>query len=41
MRDGVIARQARVELGRPREVADPAFVSLRAELLAHLGVQEH
>ncbi|WP_420120427.1 ABC transporter ATP-binding protein [Nakamurella sp.] len=41
MRDGVIAHQARVGLARPREVADPAFVSLRAELLAHLGVQEH
>jgi hypothetical protein len=30
-----------VEQERPREVADPRFVSLRAELLAHLGVQEH
>lgn len=41
MRDGVIAHQAVVEQERPREVADPRFVSLRAELLAHLGVQEH
>ena len=41
MRDGVIAHQARVELDRPREVAEPAFVTLRAELLAHLGVKEH
>ncbi len=41
MRDGVIAHQARVEQPRPREVADPRFVTLRAELLAHLGVQEH
>lgn len=41
MRDGVIAHQAVVEQQRPREVADPRFVSLRAELLAHLGVQEH
>ena len=41
MKDGVIAHEARVELPRPRDVTDPAFVALRAELLGHLGVQVH
>lgn len=38
MRDGVIAHEVVVDLPRPRDVADPRVVALRAELLAHLGV---
>ena len=38
MRDGVIAHEVAVDLPRPRDVADPQVVALRAELLAHLGV---
>jgi sulfonate transport system ATP-binding protein len=39
MRDGVIAHEARVGLDRPRDVADPEFTRLRAELLDRLGVR--
>lgn len=38
MRDGVIAHEVAVDLPRPRDVADPRVVALRAELLSHLGV---
>lgn len=38
MRDGVIAHEVAVDLPRPRDVADPQVVALRAELLSHLGV---
>ncbi|WP_416210696.1 ABC transporter ATP-binding protein [Frankia sp. Cas8] len=38
MKDGVIAHSIDVTLPRPRSVTDPAFVELRAELLAWLGV---
>jgi sulfonate transport system ATP-binding protein len=41
MKDGVIAHEARVDLPRPRDVTDPRFVALRAELLGHLGVGVH
>jgi sulfonate transport system ATP-binding protein len=40
MDDGVIAHQAEVDLPRPRDVGDPTFVRLRAELLSRLGVEE-
>lgn len=38
MRDGVIAHEVRVDVPRPRDVADPRVVALRTELLSHLGV---
>ncbi|CUU58208.1 sulfonate transport system ATP-binding protein [Parafrankia irregularis] len=38
MEDGVISHSVDVTLPRPRTVTDPAFVELRAELLARLGV---
>ncbi|WP_261559089.1 ABC transporter ATP-binding protein [Frankia tisae] len=38
MEDGVISHSVDVTLPRPRSVTDPAFVELRAELLARLGV---
>lgn len=38
--DGVISLERSVELDRPRELGDPGFVSLRAELLAELGVHD-
>ncbi len=41
MKDGVIAHEARIDLPRPRDVTDPRFVALRAELLGHLGVGVH
>ena len=41
MKDGVIAHEATVDLPRPRDVTDPRFVALRAELLGHLGVGVH
>ena len=39
MRDGVIAHDQPVELPRPRDITDPHFVELRANLLAELGVE--
>ncbi|WP_131744689.1 ABC transporter ATP-binding protein [Frankia sp. Cppng1_Ct_nod] len=38
MKDGVIAHSVDVTLPRPRNVSDPQFVALRAELLTWLGV---
>ncbi|MDF3290341.1 ABC transporter ATP-binding protein [Streptomyces silvisoli] len=38
MDGGVIAHQAPVDLPRPRDVGDPGFTRLRAELLDRLGV---
>ncbi|WP_445548198.1 ABC transporter ATP-binding protein [Frankia sp. CiP1_Cm_nod1] len=38
MKDGVIAHSTAVTLARPRDVGDPCFVALRAELLGWLGV---
>ncbi|SBW17643.1 ABC transporter ATP-binding protein [Protofrankia symbiont of Coriaria ruscifolia] len=38
MKDGVIAHSADITLARPRNVSDPQFVALRAELLGWLGV---
>jgi sulfonate transport system ATP-binding protein len=38
MDGGGIAHEVRVELPRPRDVGDPRFVELRAQLLAWLGV---
>ncbi|WP_131769253.1 ABC transporter ATP-binding protein, partial [Candidatus Protofrankia californiensis] len=38
MKDGVIAHSADITLVRPRNVSDPQFVALRAELLGWLGV---
>ncbi|AEH07834.1 ABC transporter ATP-binding protein [Candidatus Frankia meridionalis] len=38
MKDGVIAHSATIALARPRDVGDPRFVALRAELLGWLGV---
>jgi sulfonate transport system ATP-binding protein len=40
MDGGVIAHQVTVDVPRPRDVGDPTFVRLRAELLARLGVEE-
>lgn len=40
MRDGVISREVRVDLPRPRDMADPAFVELRSQLLEWLGALE-
>ncbi|WP_328497965.1 ABC transporter ATP-binding protein [Streptomyces sp. NBC_00414] len=37
MGEGVIAYEAAVELGRPRDLTDPRFAELRAGLLARLG----
>ncbi|GLW15643.1 hypothetical protein Stsp01_23860 [Streptomyces sp. NBRC 13847] len=39
MEGGRIAYEAEVELPRPREVSDPRFGALRAELLDRLGVE--
>ncbi|MFE3547070.1 ABC transporter ATP-binding protein [Streptomyces kronopolitis] len=39
MEGGRIAYEAEVELSRPREVSDPRFGALRAELLDRLGVE--
>jgi sulfonate transport system ATP-binding protein len=39
MREGVIAHDQPVELPRPRDITDPRFVELRANLLAELGVE--
>ncbi|RFU83985.1 ABC transporter ATP-binding protein [Streptomyces triticagri] len=39
MDDGVIAHEAPVALDRPRDIADPRFGELRAELLDRLGVE--
>jgi sulfonate transport system ATP-binding protein len=41
MKDGVIEHEAVIDLPRPRDVTDPRFVALRAELLGHLGVGVH
>ncbi len=38
MKDGVIAHSTDITLTRPRNVSDPRFVTLRAELLGWLGV---
>ncbi|MFI6873437.1 ABC transporter ATP-binding protein [Streptomyces sp. NPDC050400] len=38
MDDGVIAYETRVDLERPRDVTDPRFAEVRAELLRRLGV---
>jgi sulfonate transport system ATP-binding protein len=38
MRDGRIGYDQVLDLDRPRDVTDPAFVALRAELLSWLGV---
>lgn len=40
MREGVISREVRVDLPRPRDVADPVFVELRSQLLGWLGALE-
>lgn len=40
MDDGVIAHETRVDLERPRDLTDPRFAELRAELLNRLGVDE-
>ncbi|MFI5662234.1 ABC transporter ATP-binding protein [Streptomyces sp. NPDC051684] len=40
MDDGVIAHEARIDLERPRDLTDPRFAELRAELLQRLGVDE-
>lgn len=40
MNDGVIAHEARIDLERPRDLTDPRFAELRAELLHRLGVDE-
>jgi sulfonate transport system ATP-binding protein len=40
MDDGRIGYDAIVELDRPREMGEPAFLSLRTELLARLGVRQ-
>jgi len=39
MDSGVIAYESAVDLPRPRDVGDPDFVRLRAELLDRLGVE--
>ncbi|MFJ9627135.1 ABC transporter ATP-binding protein [Streptomyces sp. NPDC101175] len=38
MDDGVIAHEQRIDLDRPRDIADPRFARLRAGLLERLGV---
>ncbi|MFB7775405.1 ABC transporter ATP-binding protein [Streptomyces bauhiniae] len=38
MDGGRIAHEQRVELDRPRELTDPRFAAIRADLLARLGV---
>ncbi|MGW7265368.1 ABC transporter ATP-binding protein [Streptomyces sp. NPDC054842] len=38
MDEGVIAYETRVDLDRPRDITDPRFAELRAELLERLGV---
>ncbi|MFB9462395.1 ABC transporter ATP-binding protein [Streptomyces cinereospinus] len=38
MDNGVIAYEQRIELDRPRDIADPRFAELRAGLLHRLGV---
>lgn len=38
MEAGVIRHEVRVDLPRPRDVADPDFAELRGQLLGHLGV---
>ncbi|WP_406489757.1 ABC transporter ATP-binding protein [Streptomyces phaeochromogenes] len=38
MDDGLIAYETEVELDRPRDITDPRFAELRADLLARLGV---
>jgi len=39
MDGGVISYETRVELDRPRDIADPGFAELRAGLLERLGVE--
>jgi sulfonate transport system ATP-binding protein len=39
MRDGVIAHEEIIDLPRPRDIADPAFARIRADLLGWLGVR--
>ena len=38
-KDGVIAHEERIDLARPRDVADPVFASIRGSLLDWLGVR--
>ncbi|WP_420032371.1 ABC transporter ATP-binding protein [Streptomyces sp. cg28] len=40
MDDGVIAYETRIDLDRPRDIGDPRFAELRAELLRRLGVDD-
>ncbi len=40
MEDGVIAHEVRVDLDRPRDIADPRFAALRSRLLELLGVDD-
>ncbi|MGW2343199.1 ABC transporter ATP-binding protein [Streptomyces sp. NPDC001661] len=40
MDDGVIAHEAHIDLERPRDLTDPRFAELRAQLLHRLGVDE-
>ncbi|MER5946935.1 ABC transporter ATP-binding protein [Streptomyces sp. NPDC001904] len=40
MDDGVIAYETRIDLDRPRDIGDPRFAELRAELLRRLGVED-
>ncbi len=39
MDGGVIAYERRIDLERPRGIADPRFAGLREELLRRLGVE--
>ncbi|ESZ08472.1 hypothetical protein [Mesorhizobium sp. L48C026A00] len=39
MKDGVIAHEERIDLPRPRDVADPVFARIRGSLLDWLGVR--
>ncbi|GGO48533.1 ABC transporter ATP-binding protein [Streptomyces lasiicapitis] len=39
MDDGVIAHEQRIDLPRPRDIADPRFAALRTGLLERLGVE--
>lgn len=39
MKDGVIAHEEVVDLPRPRDITDPAFARIRADLLDWLGVR--
>jgi sulfonate transport system ATP-binding protein len=39
MKDGVIAHEERIDLPRPRDVADPSFARIRGSLLDWLGVR--